>query len=1176
MDRQMLPLSSPDTLRKTLKLLNRFYSGYTDKFKGYTDLNGYKYNGTVENFGSEMLIEARKLLMDKPPIELVFPGNTFNFYFNISYSELINTYEQQNMFVATLKDDVLRSNCVYKIIFRNCQKKYVLRSESYSDPDVFHDLYYMTSTKPELQITLPNGDIETVELMVSNNDTYDIMYSFNSNKTNESLIESFNENTGVLTLREITYRDINIPLIWIYSDAFNVLPAINFVNNEDVNHNTLLTIGTDGHDNSFLYPLIYEDNYPDTFDPEDGLTWFVKVLPHVDASFINDSSYDINYTSEVATITFIRSETPWSTPTISKTITYDNSYVKIFLDKNVTWAYHKPVQGDYDYDGMTYNNRTYAYIDLDDFVDNMDIDKPCTSLFRITFDETYLNPYESDLGNVVSGIHLEACSDYLENGVPKKSGIIHSLSEFDGVPKYYKMERDKIEHRSHVEMFAIRDFNNNSDIKVMDKQTAAIILDSAVPQRDLDSLLNNLEKVIVFNFASQREWFTVGESISKTNALSSLVYVDQDTSADDKIAGMIAKPHFIYHGNRYMSTDIMGLDPDLEYARGILLTNDPPSYENNDKTNYKKPLRTIARICDIPTDTSQLIHIAGVSPTIIIDPEYIRQYASMNDTDKDRLWNQSQNKWVTSNHELSSLGFYGVYDNLDMLLPITENTPYTVKTNLNTSIAFSECTIDVGNGGADYAVDDTFTFYIGGKLVTGIVTTELNGAVTSVTVDLDPLYMINIANLKSPITTFDTTTKNGTGTGLKIDVIIQQSTWDSLQPQSTSIPYDDLYTMKFDEYGFLWFWKYNTDLSIWEQNDQLTGPKITPNQYDDKMTLKKRSCGDVMLYNSLNVYSTFNYSESRYDRYYVGSSIPTTIPLDNILSFTGPNYQSSYYVLDEFPSGQGYTNYRITYWTPPKTGRNIKMLPAYNELNVSEHVIRGDSLQRYINDSYNQPVMYYYNPALTDKIDYSRYSSDVFKILNTKRMTYADIIDGYIDDGKTTAPIYRYNEFKPVSGYEDEKLFIDGLSHLQLINYITEQYPDSYVLKMEEFGEPLTDNELRMYIMSNWFVSPAYKIDDIYRTHKQNDTVIENGNPVGEAPSGDFMPIVETFRDKVNFNNRQYSSELTFIFKVEGEIDLTNFIIQNEDDIDVSSKSLILMNGHLYYYDNDNTWVMIP
>ena len=304
----MTPLSTPDTLRKTLKLLKRFYSGYTDRYMGYTDVNGYKYNGTVENFGSEVYLEARKLLMEKPPIEMVFPGNTFNFYFDISYSELIGTYEQQNMFVATLKENVLRSNCTYKIVFYDCEKRYILRSESWSDPDVYHETFIMTRSNPVLQIHTPDGD-EDIELVVSNDETYDIVYSFHLNKTNydpdhpnTDLVESWDEENGVLTLRELTFRDVNIPLIWIYSDAFNVLPDIGFVNNVDMNGHTLLTIGTDGHDKSHLYPLIYQDNYPVAFDPSDGLTWWIKVLPVDDASFIADSPSDINYTTEVGKI----------------------------------------------------------------------------------------------------------------------------------------------------------------------------------------------------------------------------------------------------------------------------------------------------------------------------------------------------------------------------------------------------------------------------------------------------------------------------------------------------------------------------------------------------------------------------------------------------------------------------------------------------------------------------------------------------------------------------------------------------------------------------------------------------------------------------------------------------------------------------------------------------------
>lgn len=1180
----MTPLSTPDTLRKTLKLLKRFYSGYTDRYMGYTDVNGYKYNGTVENFGSEVYLEARKLLMERPPIEMVFPGNTFNFYFDISYSELIGTYEQQNMFVATLKDNVLRSNCTYKIVFYDCEKRYILRSESWSDPTVYHDTFIMTRTKPVLQIHTPDGD-EDIELMVSNDETYDIVYSFHLNKANydpdhpdTDLVESWDEENGVLTLRELTFRDVNIPMIWIYSDAFNVLPDIGFVGNTDIHDHTLLTIGTDGHDKSHLYPLIYPDNYPGSFDPEDGLTWYIKALPAEYASFANDSTYGVNETSEVSKIIIMRSSAPWDTPAIAVEISYDNSFVKILLGEGVHWHFHAPEQGDYDYDGATYNNRTYAYIELDDFANNTLEYYACKAAFDITFDATYLNPYEPDLGNVVSGVHMETCSDYSDNGVLKKNGFIHSLGDFDGLPPYYKLLRDRDEHRSHVEMYSIRDNNNDTSVKTMEKQTSAIILDSSIPQRDYQGILDSLNKVLVYNFGAEREWFTVEESISKANALTSLVYIDQNTINDDKIPGTNG-PHFIYHGDRYFSCDLIALDPELQYARGMLISNDPITYENNAKTPYKKPLRTIARICDIPTDYSHLIHIAGVAPTIIIDSRYIRQTASLNDLDKDRLWNVSENRWCTSSESLvSSLGVFDHYTNLDTSILLTDQSTYTNKINLNPTIPFSSCTVEVGHGGSGYNAADTFTFYIGGVLVTGIVLTVNAGVVETISLDLDPLYIINMANLSSRISSFKTRTADGAGDGLIVDIVVPPEIWDPLQIRNSSIPYDDLFTLKFDEYGFLWFWKYNTDLGLWLENDQLTGPKIVYNQYDDIDTIKKRSCGDVMLYNSLNVQNVLMTTETSRHKHTAISTISTLVPLDTLMSFAGPDYQSSYYTVDMFPDSMALNTYRINYWNFFDYTENKKLLPAYNQLNRSFHSVRGDALQAYQDTSYNQPVMMYYNPTITDDIEYGETCDTLWKIESREPKTYASVLgSGWIDeDGITTAPIYRYNEFKPSDGYLSIKDMLSQMNHESLIEYITDKYPDSYVLQLEGDSGQLSDNELRMYIMDNFYNDPVYKCNDIYRVHVAGERVIdEHGNPLGEVPSGDYVPLIETYSTDWKFNGTNITSDITFIFKLDEVIDLTGFVLKNDEGVDVSSHSLILMNKHFYYYTSNNTWEII-
>ena len=60
-------LISPDSLRKTTQLMKNHFDSYTKKNYSYQDINGLHYNGTVENFGSEILIESRKMKLDKPP-----------------------------------------------------------------------------------------------------------------------------------------------------------------------------------------------------------------------------------------------------------------------------------------------------------------------------------------------------------------------------------------------------------------------------------------------------------------------------------------------------------------------------------------------------------------------------------------------------------------------------------------------------------------------------------------------------------------------------------------------------------------------------------------------------------------------------------------------------------------------------------------------------------------------------------------------------------------------------------------------------------------------------------------------------------------------------------------------------------------------------------------------------
>ena len=79
------------------------------------------------------------------------------------------------------------------------------------------------------------------------------------------------------------------------------------------------------------------------------------------------------------------------------------------------------------------------------------------------------------------GMHVDYTTNKSLNGVEKKYGIAYRLAEFDGLPMFYRTTR-VTDPRARLEIYAIRDDANDRNQKPMDKQTAAIILDSGIPQ----------------------------------------------------------------------------------------------------------------------------------------------------------------------------------------------------------------------------------------------------------------------------------------------------------------------------------------------------------------------------------------------------------------------------------------------------------------------------------------------------------------------------------------------------------------------------------------------------------------------------------------------------------------------------------------------------------------------
>ena len=558
------------------------------------------------------------------------------------------------------------------------------------------------------------------------------------------------------------------------------------------------------------------------------------------------------------------------TPIVVHTITFDTndrySHVRLAGGNIVTYMdvqrlllrqhFTEIKEGDYAYDPTRIDQGVAYYVNIEqcnaggsDPFDPSQISFIANPFFRIMFsDEFYFNR-ENDLNHFVSGVHLDYTSDYSDNSVPKKFGTIHNLGDFDGLPDYFKSYNDRTIHRAHVEMYAIRDDANRRNQKTTDKQTAAIILDSAIPQNEIKDM-SDISIVIKYERDNQggglQPKYVTDESaiISTTNYTSDIRFISNDRFVDNNVNNFFDRndyPRFIYHGNGYFSLGYIDYDPELETARGYLITNDGVAYINNVTSKNPKAERTVARICDIPTSFTQLLSIKGKSPTLIIDEKYVRTPASIMlrrpilvdseadvpiiyTNDIDRLWNYNISKRFMPNTGYSPyvanllVDYDGTsnpalikhpYCELTFVLPMsgqfywkmTENQTFVVHGSLITKNANGDSQIPTGseavywldNGGEHYAVDDIVGFNIGGVFLKvrilavngGSVTDyefHLNDSYPGMIEDGDVLPDIPISNFDDMPTYYHPTTLSGIGTGMVIGFAVANSVLEEYKP----------------------------------------------------------------------------------------------------------------------------------------------------------------------------------------------------------------------------------------------------------------------------------------------------------------------------------------------------------------------------------------------------------
>ena len=286
-----------------------------------------------------------------------------------------------------------------------------------------------------------------------------------------------------------------------------------------------------------------------------------------------------------------------------------------------------------------------------------------------------------------------------------------------------------------------------------------------------------------------------------------------------------------------------------EKGRVYIISNDDATYANNALTEYPKPARTAARICDIPVSVMQLANISGLAPTPIVDPKYVRSEASFSHDDKNRLYNVLNDRWVRpTNLNTNGIPINVEFDDEDNDFvfsdPVHLNSvdlynynDFRTHTQLDEYVDVDEVSLYlIVNGGADYAQNDVGTIVVGGFAFDYIVSeVDASGSVTQATIA--PSHagaQIHISNFDMEPGTSGVTNVYGTsprgssiGTGLKLQFMIQNYT--EKIPAKGNV-YDGLYAFVKESTG-IYMYEYKTASDTWTRSELIAPYETTTSSH---------------------------------------------------------------------------------------------------------------------------------------------------------------------------------------------------------------------------------------------------------------------------------------------------------------------------------------------------------
>lgn len=729
----------------------------TDKQKTIINDTGDMYRGTVDNIGSDIIIESEKLEeVDNTLSSLIYETDATNHVLKtdvsaFTYSNQVNGF----MFARVLSINYPTSDSItnpvhktFKLKLMNCEECIIPFGGSFENDAVFAGRWIVTSTIPQLLLIDNNGQYTIPVDLIMENCTNG-KYYFPLNDTLQP-VTIHNEGNGTYTTDALTDNSyIGYPLYWFTCDETNVGPTIMMDNNRSILNRQLCAIGNPGNKTKYDANLYVGMDGNNDATPTDDPTSTYEILcspKHVefdgtDADFNKPlllSSIRFKHTSDDTEYTFGLHTISGDNSTIV-TMTYNENWTMI--DNN---TYSIPMNV---FDINCINNGTNALLPIFDVKLNNNI------------------PFATIDKNDVGYAGIRMSSNCTTSDVYPR--YPYDLNEWDGLPEWLN---DIPENGvpQHLAIYAIHNTPGYVTSIPDSRQTAALLLDPGKKKTDDSETLSNDERGRVYLLSN--------DDTQYRNNLMEKLKEDGIVKPDRTIARVCDIPTSIFD-----LFDVSGLSDTMVVDKKYIRSK--ASYSEDDKNRLWNDLNWYDRWVR-PTAYDP------VGNPITIYPD------------------QNGDRYVFQNEDL--LNHVDMYDNND----------FRYIENLNASIPSSHVHLaSIISAGEGYHIGDTGVIIVGGfAFVYEVLDINGIGGVTELGIaSASESGNINIANFDMLPGNSGLTDTYGTspldpstsGTGLTIQFLLED--YESLLPRKSD-PLDMLHALVRDVDGvYLYEYLYNDE-----------------------------------------------------------------------------------------------------------------------------------------------------------------------------------------------------------------------------------------------------------------------------------------------------------------------------------------------------------------------------